>query len=258
MAVDIAIYPSAGVPTADTGTSGGNIDTSGGEMSEGTENVFVPALVIPAFGSADAGPYYYANCVKNEGDSAFITPRFWLANGLIKPSAQGTFSITTESAAETGKVRLYFLAAGVWITEDITVSGASTFESIEQVDSNSPVMAVKITAGGSQTTASGNIWITRSSSLGLIPSGRSSASSFVQLGIDLTVNNTLATTNRLTAPTGISFSEAYSFTTGLYIPGPDNLEAGEFVKLWYKITIPDGIDPPVDFYQPVLAGRGTE
>lgn len=257
MAVDIAIYPSALIPTNDTDPVGGNINTAGGELSEGTENVLVPALVIPAEGEADGGPYYYANCVKNEGDTSFTSPRFWLENGLLKPSAQGTITVQTETASESGKVRLIFLSSGEWITDDVTVSGLGLFESQEQADSNSPVLAIRISSGGAQTNATGNILISRGSSLGYIPQGRSTASSIVQLGIDLVVDSTAQSSNRLTAPSGVSFSEAYTYATGIYIPGPVDLDAGEFIKLWYKVTVPDGLLPPVDYYQPVLAGRGT-
>lgn len=258
MAVDIAVYPPASIPTDDVSVSGGDINTAGGELDEVTDNVLVPALVIPALAEADGGPYYYANCVKNEGATDYVTPRFWLSNGLVKPTNQGTFTITTESTAESGKVRLHFLCSGVWIEEDVTVSGINVFESTEQADSNTPVLVEKITSGGAQTVTVGNIWISRGSSLGFIPAGRSTASSIIQLGIDPTVDNTLSTANRLTAPAGVSFSEAYNYTTGIYIPGPVDLVAGHFVKLWYKITIPDGLLPPIDYYQPVLSGRGTE
>ena len=53
------------------------------------------------------------------------------------------------------------------------------------------------------------------------------------IGVDLAVDNALASANRATAPTGVTFS-AYDTLVG--IPG-DDLAAGEYIGVWLKQTV---------------------
>lgn len=258
MAVVITVYPAASNPTTDVGVSGGNIDTGGGALSEITENVVIPQLQVPADASPDGGPYYYAICIKNVGADPFITPKFWLRNGIIPPAASGVFTLTPESASEADLVRIHFRNTdGDWGTDDITMNGLSPVTGVVAAEASSPVVMEKITSGESSTVSVSNIWNSRGSSLGYLPSGRAIAGSFIQIGLDLAVNNTLTAATRLTAPAGITFSQAFSYATGLYIPGPVNLAAGEFIKVWFKVTVPNGMPMPISgYFQPVVAWRG--
>lgn len=263
----IAVYPPANVPTGDTGASGGTIDIPSGAISESVVNDFVPGLQIPIFGGGAAGPYYYANCVYNSG-TVFTTPGFWLKNGLTKPASAGVFTLTPESAAETGAGRLHFLRSAVWDYEDIVISGLSPVTGVKTADVGTHVVFEKLAgAAGALTTCASNIHIACNGvDLGLCPAGRSLAGSIIKLSIDDTVNEAVEVANRLTSPVAsgtpspisTAFAFAFSYSSRLFIPGPANLGNAQFIKLWYEITIPDGIaDLITTYYQPVLGWAGT-
>ncbi len=263
MAVTISVYPSASLPTTDSGVSGGNINTGGGTESETTPGALVPALVTPSSGNPDGGPYYYADCAKNVGATDFVLPVFYIKNGLTKPASGGPFTVTPDSADATGKVRLLFLNGAVWDYEDLTLVCLYPQTTAKSGDANTHVLAFSLNDGDAITAATVNYWISRGSTLGMIPTGRYTAQSNIRGGIDLTVNSTLSAASRITAPVGITFGQYYTASGGVYIPGPVNLAAGQFIKFWYEITLPNGSAASAAtgglslIQQPVLAWSGT-
>lgn len=252
MAVDIVTYASEFVPTADGTPSGGDIDL-GAEIAD--NGVFIPASPIPDAGDPDI-VQYYALCKKNEGASDLLVPKFLMPNGITPAVSAGPISVQSDSASETGAVRVYFKVAGVWTSEDVPSLGTALGTGSLTCDADSPMFAQKVTDGGALSSATGNIVIFRGVAIGLILANRKSATSAIRIGLDLTVNDDLQTADRLDPPAGITFSRAYTTSSGIQIPGPVDLAAGEFVKVWIEYTLFNGQPQPLTSIQPGIRVKG--
>lgn len=256
---NILVFPPELLPDNDVDPVGGDIDESGGELDQsGLGAIFPTGLRIPATGEGDES-YYYPIVIKNDDGTLHLQgpPRFYIRNGLALVVSQSVFTVSPQSASESGKIRLYFIQAGSWTTEDLTCTGTTVLTSTKQGDAGSPVIAQKLSSGGALQNATGSILIACGGSLGFIPAGHSNASSLFRLGLDPTVNNTLEADDRLTAPAGVTFDRAYTYDDGLEIAGPDNLDAGQFIKAWLELTLFEEMEDVVDFVYPFVFVRGT-
>lgn len=66
---------------------------------------------------------------------------------------------------------------------------------------------------------------------------------YITLDLEGSVDGNDTSTNRITAPEGYSFAEHNSEGTAHTLPGDGNLDAGEAIGIWLKLTIPAGESP---------------
>ncbi len=71
------------------------------------------------------------------------------------------------------------------------------------------------------------------------------------------MDDTLAATNRLTNPVGVTFGRPYSVGTSQAVPG-DDLAAGEAIGYWLRFNRYANIPGPVSYIRPVIAFQGRD
>lgn len=259
---DLKRYKSAGHPDNDVDTSGGDIDLGAPVAHAST---FLPNMPIPELGGGDLS-WYYKECLKNENGAAdaLPAPKFFIYNGLFKPLSSAVITFACEAGStEEGDVLVTFKESvgSTWTQETVTLDGDNAVTTSAQIDVSSDIMVERVTAGGALTVAETDIYVAVDGvTLGLIPTGYSTAQSLHQLAIETVVDSTADTADRLTSPEiGVdidaAFSEAYDVDTALEIPGGLDLEDGEFIGLWFEITMPEEMPDPVDKLQVILAVR---
>ena len=255
---DLQRYEAENHPTDDTSTSGGDLAVSPTAITTASLG-YIPTTPIPVLSDPDL-EWFYKEILKNtSGTDDLPAPQFFVRNGLIRPTSAGVFSF---SCVESTKVRMTFInnSGSVWDTEEITIPANVVTLSTKSVEADSHVYAEVISGSGASAVlanAPANIFIARGSNLGLIPLNFSVADSLHQIAIEDVVDATTSTTNRLTEPvSGIgTFTEAFSVTTSLIIPGGLDLAVGEFIGIWWKIIRPNGMPSPIEKFQPILRVR---
>lgn len=253
---NLKVYLPNGKPTTNTGASGGDLNFS--DPADGSLGDIIAQLPVPALGNPVLS-YYYAEGVRNEDPADWLTPGFWWKNLLLRPSGAGPFSIVPTSPLQTGKALLIYRQAGEFVSEFVALNGATPAPSGGAADEDSDVGMIVCTSGGAQTAAPAPIFVVRGDSLGMVHTGGSCAFSWGRLGLDPSVNNSLAATNRRTAPVGVDFAQAQDYDSRLLIPGPSSMVENDWVKWWYEISPPDGWLTPSGYYwEPAVGGRGDD
>ena len=69
---------------------------------------------------------------------------------------------------------------------------------------------------------------------------------YITLDLADTVDDNGTSTNRITAPAGRTFAEHNSEATAHTLPGDGNLDAGEAIGVWLKLTIPENQAPDAE------------
>lgn len=240
---DLLFYASANVPSADTGTTGGAIDT-GAPIVGSLVGELLPKAIYDIEGGADS-VWYYAFFVKNEhATETLYNGKFWVPNLLALIGTAGALSVVSDSASDD--------ATSSVVCHGISPTGSSQ-TSTTPLNGTTPVVPagnwadlrkVEITAtsGGGAKDAVGNITITRGTDLGIVPAPESLGATSVsfdtaeaeyEFGLGA-VNGTLSAATRLVAPAGIVFSRPA--TEGGALSFPANLPPGDALQIWIKAT----------------------
>jgi len=254
---DLLLYGSANIPTDDTSTAGGAIDT-GNELQGTTIGELFDSTPANAAGGSDI--IHYQKCFyKNTNASDDLSDAvIWLLNGLASFGTAGSVSAVSTSSSDdsTKYIKVFgFDSGGNALTESITlngtssVNGSSTFASIWKVE-------LRLVATDALTTADGDITITRGSDLGMIPTGYYSATAEIEIGLESSLDDSNTTTNRLTAPSGITFSKAIDEGTALDVANSGVLSSGSAQGIWLKRTIKAGLTATTDI-EIILRIKGT-
>lgn len=257
---DLKRYRAENHPSADGTTSGGGLPGSPVAIVDAALG-YIPTTPIPALTDPDLN-WYYKEILRNENGTSdtLPAPSFFVRNGLLKPTSTGVFSLVS-SAGVTDVVRLTFInsSGSVWDTTEVTLNGDTPVISLKGVEANSHVYAEVISGlgGTALANASANIFISRGTTLGLIPQSFSVADSLHQIAIDDAKNSTSSTPTRTAAPTtGVgTFTEAFSVSSALVIPGTLDLDPTHFIGIWWRIIRPDGMPAPIEKFQPILRVR---
>lgn len=245
---ELLLYATTNIPSADTGTLGGAIDTANQITAEQTGKVFVS----PVYANADGGAekYYYGKVhFKNTNGSIDLTnATVWVKNILQDPASTGVIGIVTTAAGDddTKYVRIYGEnAAGTPTYEDVVLPSTpgTTYSTTQFLLSRRIAVELRLVADDTLTTAAGDITIMRATTtLGVIPQGYYNATGRIDIGIASTLNDTATATNRLTAPGGISFSRADS-SNALAVANSGVLTHGTNQAVWTRLTLHDGALP---------------
>lgn len=247
--LDLNYYASLNNPADDTSTLGGGIDTSV-ELTGASVGEIFNQKGANALAGADKTTYAKMH-VKNENASDDLSSAvLYLENHLATPAADGTFTIVSSSASDGSAVyvKLYFmLAAGTYTTEDVVLNGTTPVSSTAQAKLGKCVKAeLRAVVGDALTPAVGDISITRGVLLGKIPIGYYSASGNYSIGVAATLDDTATTTDRLTAPAGITFYQPNTFSAGVAIVNGGVLTHETSQGIWIKQILYNGETPTAD------------
>lgn len=225
-----------------------DINPSGGAMTA----TVIPGLdvgeVIPrgtyeAVGGADTGPWYYAIFLTNTSAAdTLFSPVLYVPNVISGFAVDGTIQLVSTSASDTNDVKVYSRnAAGTPQTETITMTGVTPVNGT-LTHKASTIWKIESLASGSLTPWVGQITVTRGSTIAIIPAPFTDfygatvnfdfATGEYDVGSEATLNTGVQVPNRLSAPTGVSFSRPRDFASG--IAAPANLTAGDKWQIWIK------------------------
>lgn len=261
---ELVLYPSASNPGGDSATAGGSIGAS--PVTGGAAGEIFPPLAAKSSGTIDhAGDVevqYQKAFWKNASvGSDLLLCRIYLANGLKRPVSAGTLSVvTTASSGDNGKkvklTKVYSSALSAESINTTTGAGTATGGTAEWVERAHLVDATS----GAQVTASEDITIKVGSEIiGVIPAGYSWATSEVKIAGVATLNDTGTSTNRKTAPAGLTFVYANSYATGIVIKldtMDDTIPHGDKQGFWGQQSLQPGMTPSDDVeYVWVLEGE---
>lgn len=259
---DILLYACQEIPGNDTDTLGGAIDT-GNQISDGDLAKIFNELSADAEGGSDRTRYGKC-CIKNtHATDDYVDAKFWLANGLLDPSATGVIKFTTSHASDddTKYIRLVCEdAAGTMGSEDVTLPAAvgSVFSTRQALISRPIRCELRLIIGDLLTTASGDITIYDANlvEIGKIPAGRKYATGEYDLAAHSTLDDSETTTNRTTAPVGAgAFSRANSEATAIDMANSGTLTAGSYQSVWLKRTLVNGDLPGEDQFRIYHKGK---
>lgn len=265
---DLKLYASANIVGADTGTVGGAISAT--QITSGSPGELLPRLRAKETGTIDnAGDLeiqYQKGFFKNtHASSNLLDARIYLKNGLKRPASAGTVWIETQSSSDASKqLRFKSISSGAIVSDPINTpsSPGTASGSVASTDWLERVQLVNMS--GVQVSAAADIKIYVGASfgtaeyVGMIPAGSSWATGEVQLAGITSVGDSGTSTNRRTAPSGLTFSRAYSYADGIAIrldANNDTLAFGEAQGFWAKQTLQPGM-PPSDSVQYVWRIEG--
>jgi hypothetical protein len=251
---DLKTYYPSSHPDNDVDSQGGGINLAEGVVSESTPGAWFPNTAANPAGGADIVHRYKLFRKNTHATDTLYQPRFWIFNGMQLNSSAGVVTIVT-STTESGKVRIGGFSGGSPTTEDISVSGAAgSYVGVTNWDANSIWWAYKIDNSGSPANNAGKIEIWRGTLLGIIPAPNYDtgdevhtlrcATAEYELGLDPALNGSTSAANRLTDPTGVTFSRPTTEASGLLLPGAADLTAGSYIGYWGRRTIKAGLPKP--------------
>lgn len=245
-ASDLKLYASANMPTSDSGTAGGAIDT-GTQIIGTTIGEWLKNFAANAEGGADKNQYQKAFVKNTHGSDSYTSAVAYIMNALKDVATQGTcqIRITDETDATDTTIRVIgHNASGVPQTEDIEIdaeTGWVTGLKEWKADASGIIacLVLATSTGAEKVLATANVEIKRDIDLGIVPVGYSEAVGFVYIWLVGTLNDSGTSTNRVTAPGGSSFSKPNAQGDGLSFAA--TLGAGDAQGVWAKAIYYDGM-----------------
>lgn len=242
---------SSNVPIDDISTAGGAVSST--LLTGATVGEILTRLKAKASGTPDnAGDIRQQwqklfSCVKSSASESIFDGCYYIGNGLTRPSGAGQPKLTT-TADESGKVARFIgpnNAGTAIIVQDVTLtstpgdhSPASNMAWIERVqirDADTGAPAVLAAAAAVKVGAD---------TVGSIRAGLGWATGEVQLATVASVSDSGTTTNRRTAPGGLTFYRAYTLAAARYVradSGNATLAPGEEQGIWLQQTLQPGM-----------------
>lgn len=264
---DLVTYHAANRPNDDVSTIGGAITAT--VIPENSPGALFPSVAIPTLGNPDIVHRYKAfRKNTNATDTLGGPPRMWILNGLKLPASTGLVSLIT-TGTETGVVLVSGKVSGTPTSEYVSIAGpAGTYNTLNSYDSGCIiwVMALTASSGGVRQNVSNNLEVWRGTKLGMIPGpyntgtlsyGFSTASAEYELGLDTAINGTLTTANRLTDPSGVTFSRPTQESEAILMPSSSNLTPSDAIGYWLRRTVVAGSTRPPFPITPTVILSGT-
>jgi len=240
---DLVIYNSANMPVVDSGTSGGAIDTA--RRPDFTQMASSDTVRVVSSNGGDTT------------QTVTITGR--LADGTLASetlSLNGTSPVTSSNTYE----RLLQAELSATCTGNVTVArstgpttirvipaGERGFQAVFQQDSSDPSLQEDFYMKVFWKNTNGSLALTSA-----VVKENSDPSGLITFGLAATVGDSGSTTNRKTAPAGISFAG-----TPVSVPGGGNLASGAAIGQWLDLTLPAGQAAVKSTYTPELDGNTT-
>lgn len=246
----VNFYPSAAhpPPAGDTGGIGGAIDT-GAALNELTDDLLIADLAIPSSGSESYRGILYARNEGSELASAAVICR----NAAKRNSTTGWASIMSDSAADTGTVRITGKVSAAWKQENLVANGTATVFGSEFWDALT-VELWEYLVGGAPAVPFGTLALVVNGETCAILFGQNSAAggnthcfSGFELALASAKNTALSAAGRKVDPSGIS-----AYKTGALWSGWDQslavptgaLATNDYIGIVEKIILPQGLPVP--------------
>lgn len=240
-ASDLKLYAATSIADDDTTAQGGAINTSD-EVTGSTANEVFPAAVYAAAGGSDI-THYYKMFFKNTSATNLTAAKIWIDNLLLAFGVSGFLKASSSSATDssTYKLRIHGLDSGGTEREEyLSLNGLTEVTSSYQYSEIHNVC--KVNGSYVPVVAVGDITIKISTTtIGKIPAGYYTANGEVKLALEITLDDTNTSTNRLTSPNDggatpidFTFYEAQDYASGLAVANSGILTAGSAQGLWVK------------------------
>jgi len=242
---DLLLYATTNVPSSDTGTLGGAIDLTN-EIADDDFNKIITTLLADIAGGSTRYRYGKTHYYNNHASIDLTDAKIYIPNLLDNPATAGVITFASSSASDNSSflIRMYYEDGTGWATEDIAMNGTSFVSSSASPLALQPIRVDFRTSAGVLTTCNGNISVYRGATLlGIIPAGFSSATGEVEIFVATSLDDTVTTTDRTTAPGGASWSKPKTYDTGSAVANSGTLTFGTNQAIWYKFTITDGSYP---------------
>lgn len=173
----------------------------------------------------------------------------YLKNSLDAVGSNGTVSVQSSSASDDGTKFCRVIgedASGTAQNEDITcngtssASGALTFSKVFRVE-------LRATTGGALTNAAGDITVTRSSALGIIPTGYSSATGEVDFFLESALDGSTTVADASTEPAGSpTWIRVNASGEGSAVANSGTLTAQSAQAIWFRWQVEQDANPSAD------------
>lgn len=234
----------------------------GGAISATEFNGNVGQLLFTAAAEASGGSdvtqyakFFIKNTHSTDPINSYV---IWVANSLDEITSASTVSLVSDNASDdstTTAVVRGFSSGGSPQTESVPLNGTTTVTTTNTFLGNVRVYLTN-TSTGALKAAVGEVTVSDSSTIGVIPAGHRSATGEVEIGIESTLGGSTTIALPNVAPSGVTFSRPRTEAGGITVDGgTGTLEAGETQAVWIKLTLADGTLPStsVDF---ILRGKG--
>lgn len=177
------------------------------------------------------------------------TAVIYLKNSLDAVGSNGTVSIQSSSASDDGTKFVRVIgedASGNAQNEDITcngtssASGALTFSKVFRTE-------LRATTGGALTNAAGDITITRSAALGIIPTGYNTATAEIDFFLEATLDGSTTIADASTEPAGSpTWIRVNAVGEGSSVANSGTLTAQSGQAIWFRWQVEQDANPSSD------------
>jgi len=241
---DIKLRPAVNIPTDDSSTAGGDMDT-GAEITGAGAGEWMPQLVAPQSGTLDTDAVTQTQLayISNEHASDdWLLGGLYMANLLTIPGVAGVLKAQSTSASDDTdcKIVCYSKRSGVLGSPvDLRLNGTTL---VSDALSHSLVyrLVLRDYNTGAIVTAVGDISIWVGSTLiGMIPNGMSYATSEYEFAPSASLGDLGTFADRLTPPGGLSWSRPN--TAGTKVLAPSTLAASDFWGVYCRETLQPGM-----------------
>lgn len=242
---DLKLYASQFMGTSDSCPVGGTCSTT--LITVSTIGEFIKNFAAMSEGGTDKYQYGKAFVKNTHATDSFTSGVEYIFNGLKDVATSGTAQVRINDATDATGTTIRLIghtAAGVPQIEDIAIGGSTSWVTGTKVWKNDAsgiiaALCLDTNTGAEKVLATANVEIKRDIDLGIIPLGFSSAVGFFYIGLSGTLNDSATSNNRLTAPTGITFTKPNNTTDGIAFAG--TLAAGDKQGIWGKAIYYDGM-----------------
>jgi hypothetical protein len=218
-------------PGDDTSQVGGAVTAS--EITGAVLGEVVPSGSM--FVGSTMQVYHYKTFVKNtHASDAALAVKLWVDNGLQALDTAGRIELVSDNAGDSAPTvaRVIGVSGGSVYVEEVTLSGTTP---VATSATYTALYRVELRRAGAPQAAAGTIQVRRMGGpvLGIIPPGASMATAEVDVGLAPTANDNATSSNRRTAPTGVTYSRATTEATALAI---GDMSAGTAWGVWRRYT----------------------
>lgn len=254
-ATDIIHYNSLLIPTNDTDPVGGEIDTSS-EITSVSTISFIPQYVNISE-SSDVTWYYKSFMYNDNATDTWNNATIYINNLLLDVASDNIVTLYSDSSSDDDTYYIRIIgqdSSGNEIEENVTLDGVNNVYSL---NTYSYVWRIekRVVSSSNLSNAIGNIIVNCGTDIGKIPSGFSTATNEISIGLDLSLDGTLQSTDRLTAPTGITFYKPNIEADALLFNGTSgNVPVGSAQGIWLKIVCKEGVKPSSSMFVNYVLG----
>ncbi len=246
---DIQWFSTTNIPSDNTGTGGGPVN-AGNQINDGNSGKIFTVTAAPADGETDAEYFGKVHAYNNNSSEDLINSTCYMMNLLKDPASSGVIKVTTTAAADNSGKHIRLIcenSIGTPGNEDVplpSVSPGSVY-STKQANAGRRIELELRDSSNNLVAAAGDIYIydVDLNLLGMIPEGFKTATGMIDIGLAPALDDSETITNRLTPPTGITFTRAKDTDSEIAVANSGTLTHGKNQAVWIRWTLQDGKTP---------------